>query len=116
MERVKAYATFIQHSREEDPYNRIRFSKAASKAFLGYTHCDISKTGDDKYIVFTLHTEWEKNPALAKLHFDESQSVVIACKRLVTMGFLKPEWFGKSYKVKKTKDGKIVICLSEEVA
>lgn len=116
MEKTRAYATLMQHNREEGPYNRIRFSQMASRLFDGYTHCDLFKTNDDKYIIVVPLKEWEKNPAKYKLSTDASGSVLIACKRLVTMNFFKKEWFGKSYKVKKSKDGKVVICLSEEVA
>ena len=113
MEKTKVYATLVAD--ETWGWKRIRFSKAASQAFDGFSHCDISKTGDNKYIIFTPHHEWENNPALCKLHVDTSGGVVIACKRHVVSGFFKAEWFGKSYKVKKMRDGRIVICLSEEV-
>lgn len=111
------YASLLNADANNELY-RIRFTVMVSEKLLkGINYVHLQKT--DSYIIVTpLTAEWKTdgNPFSVPVYRNKDRSVCISLTKLVKHeGFVRKSLFGKRYKVKRDKKGKIYICLKEVV-
>lgn len=121
MEKTRVFASLQNFGNNGFPYYRIRFSVAASRVLDGYKHCTIQRTESGSHIVITPLSIVSKDTRdyyhIFAIHIDQEGAAIINCGKIVTKEpVLRPAWFGKKYRIKKDAEGKIYICLREEVA
>ena len=113
------YASLLIVDTKSNESYRIRFTAFVTEKMLnGIKYVYLHKT-DNHIIVTPLSDEWkaEQNPYAIPIHrIDRGKAAAISLNNLVkNERWLPKGFFGKRYKVKRDKKGKIYICLKEEV-
>lgn len=110
---MPAYATLDHYNSPKLNAYRIRLNVSAGRVLNGVTFVQVLKT--DGYIVLV--------PADGNLDVKRSRVTDSRGRKVVSMnmyvrdGFVPAAWFGtgERFKVKRTRDGKLCICLKEVV-
>lgn len=111
------YATLFKADVNRYTAFRIRFTTAVAPYLGSANYVYIAKVRD-YIVIWPVSADWkaEKNKHAFPVRRHKYGDAVICVTRLVTQeGAIQPEVFGKRYKVKRDKSGKIYICLKEEV-
>lgn len=111
------YCSAIETRNKTGEWYYLRLNSACAKAFNGATYVHIGKTVDGRFIVIEpiLDPGAKRTKNTSKVIVEPSGAIRLACTRFVSSRFFPEYIFGKRYRVKKDKAGKIYICLQEEV-
>lgn len=95
---------------------RVRLNLLASKLLTGCEYVYLKKT-PTHLIITPLAAAWKADKKEHATHFSwDGSAAVISLTNLVRQeGIISKDLFGKRYKVKRTKDGEIYVCLTEVV-
>ena len=115
-----AWASMLKTETNDNTLYRIRFNRLTSKLFVGIEWVYVAKT--EKYLVFTPVADPEiKAPHMVHVahKFDSGHHIAEICMNRIVLheGIVSRSFFGKMmrYKVKRGKDGRVCICLTEVV-
>ena len=106
----------ITDARSHGSY-RLRFSSLVSKMLDGVDYVYLHKDEKRGFILVTpIREKWrEDDPSAFHLHTNGNAKYISMNRLLLHEGFLRKEMFGKRYKVKYDRYGRLYIFLNEVV-
>lgn len=113
---TKAWCAFSAIKTNASESYRVRFNKLASKLLAGCDYVYIQKT-TTHLIITPLSKAWKaaENNRATHFYWDGSSAVISLNKLVLWESSISPDLFGKRYKVKKSSNGKVYICLLEPI-
>ena len=107
---LAAFATFVKTDTDNSRNYRIRINVLASRLLNGAKYVRILKS--EKHIIIEpVKTEVDAH----RVGWRDGAATISLNRSVFHHGFLRPEIFGKRYRVKRDNQGRIYICLQEEI-
>jgi hypothetical protein len=112
----KAWCMFSAVQTDTTESYRARLNVLASKMLIGCEYAYLAKT-PTHLIIKPLKEKWKATEDKQAMHFYwEGNAAVISLTNLVRQeGAIDKDFFGKRYKVKRSKEGWVCICLQEPI-
>lgn len=111
-----AYGTLSATNTDNSVNYRLALNITASEALGGTTWVRLTKTHN--FIVITpLVIVGDPAEVMHKTHvyYSRGKYAQMGIMKMVSDGSIRKDLLGKRYKIKKDKDGKLYVCLNEEI-